>query len=400
MNDELWLMHGEVKVARLSFNDTGQIHSVIRIIEPDHVPLGIPLFDRNLMLDSFRRWWSKRSIPASRCRLNETLIRLRMPTPEFLMLRSHGFSLSDSYWLSITGDSSEWYSENHYQNDFSDDVGDMLLLGDESDEPDLHSPDTSLNGNLKKRWKNIDSERVLLKGGTQPFMQEPFNEVIASRIMDLLGIRHIEYELTSLNREPFCSCPCFCDISTEFIPAWSILSGHQRSAQQTLYELTSSSFKRLGCTGVEESLDQMIALDFIIANEDRHYGNFGILRDPVTLKVKGFAPMFDCGASLGFKTSTVWINEGYDLTSKPFKITHSDQIRLVHSFEWMDLLKLDGIEDVVFEVFESPCSVIERNRAEAIAQYLRRRIEKLRGISTGYEGFQDDPRSDLHLSSD
>ena len=66
----------------------------------------------------------------------------------------------------------------------------------------------------------------------------------------------------------------------------------------------------------------------------------------------------------------------------------------------MDLLKLDGIEDIVFEVFESPCSVIERNRAEAIAQYLRRRIEKLRGISTGYEGFQDDPRSDLHLSSD
>lgn len=36
----------------------------------------------------------------------------------------------------------------------------------------------------------IDIERVLLKGGSQPFMQEPFNEVIASRIMVLLHIRH------------------------------------------------------------------------------------------------------------------------------------------------------------------------------------------------------------------
>ena len=144
----------------------------------------------------------------------------------------------------------------------------------------------------------------------------------------------------------------------------------------------------------------MITLDFIIANEDRHYGNFGILRDPVTLKVKGFAPIFDCGASLGFKTSTVWINEGYDLTSKPFKITHSDQIGLIHNFGWMDLSRLDGIEDDVFEVFEGPCSVIERNRAEAIAQYLRRRIEMLRGISTEYEGFHDDPHTDLHLSSE
>lgn len=323
-----------------------------------------------------------------------------MPTPECLMMRSYGFSLSDSYWLSTTGDPSDWYSLNYYQNDFSNDVGDMLFFDNLVEEPVITSPDTSLNGNLKKRWKIIDGERVLLKGGTQPFMQEPFNEVIASKIMGLLGIKHVEYGLTSLNREPFCFCPCFCDISTEFIPAWSILSEYGRSEGQTLYELTSSSFKRIGCTGVEECLDQMIALDFIIANEDRHYGNFGILRDPVTLKVKGFAPMFDCGASLGFKTSTVWINDGYDLTSKPFKITHSDQIRLVHSFEWMDLSRLDSIEDYVFEVFDGPCSVIERNRAEVIAQYLRRRIEKLRGISTGYDGFHDDPRTDLHLSEE
>ena len=400
MNDELWLMHGEVRVARLSFNDVGQIHSVLEIIESDHVPPGIPLSEQNRMTDSFRRWWTKRSSPASRSRLKETLIRLGMPTPECLMMRSYGFSLSDSYWLSTTGDPSDWYSLNYYQNDFSNDVGDMLFFDNLVEEPVITSPDTSLNGNLKKRWKIIDSERVLLKGGTQPFMQEPFNEVIASKIMGLLGIKHVEYGLTSLNREPFCFCPCFCDISTEFIPAWSILSEYGRSEGQTLYELTSSSFKRIGCTGVEECLDQMIALDFIIANEDRHYGNFGILRDPVTLKVKGFAPMFDCGASLGFKTSTVWINDGYDLTSKPFKITHSDQIRLVHSFEWMDLSRLDSIEDYVFEVFDGPCSVIERNRAEVIAQYLRRRIEKLRGISTGYDGFHDDPRTDLHLSEE
>ena len=36
---------------------------------------------------------------------------------------------------------------------------------------------------------------------------------------------------------------------------------------------------------VEGCLDRMIALDFIIADEDRHFGNFGILRNLVTLKV-------------------------------------------------------------------------------------------------------------------
>lgn len=66
--------------------------------------------------------------------------------------------------------------------------------------------------------------------------------------------------------------------------------------------MTISSFKDIGCMDVEGCLDRMIALDFIIADEDRHFGNFGILRDLVTLKVKGFVPIFDCGASLGFKT--------------------------------------------------------------------------------------------------
>lgn len=41
---------------------------------------------------------------------------------------------------------------------------------------------------------------------------------------------------------------------------------------------------------VEGCLDRMIALDFIIVDEDRHFGNFGILRDLVTLKVKVSSP--------------------------------------------------------------------------------------------------------------
>ena len=37
-NDELLLMHGGIKVAKLSFDNTGQISSVIQIVEADHTP--------------------------------------------------------------------------------------------------------------------------------------------------------------------------------------------------------------------------------------------------------------------------------------------------------------------------------------------------------------------------
>ncbi len=41
----------------------------------------------------------------------------------------------------------------------------------------------------------------------------------------------------------------------------------------------------------------MIVLDYIIANEDRHLNNFGLLRNAETLEWYGFAPIYDSGSS-------------------------------------------------------------------------------------------------------
>lgn len=42
----------------------------------------------------------------------------------------------------------------------------------------------------------------------------------------------------------------------------------------------------------------MLVFDAVIYNEDRHFGNFGVLRDNHTGKVIGAAPIFDNGVSL------------------------------------------------------------------------------------------------------
>ena len=49
---------------------------------------------------------------------------------------------------------------------------------------DFSSPDNTSDGFLKKRWKIINDSRCLVKGGSAPFQQQPFNEVIASGIME------------------------------------------------------------------------------------------------------------------------------------------------------------------------------------------------------------------------
>jgi len=80
-------------------------------------------------------------------------------------------------------------------------------------------------------------------------------------------------------------------------------------------------------------LDRMIVLDYIIANEDRHFNNFGVLRNAETLEWIGMAPIYDSGTSLGYDKMPIQIYIGRDITCKPFKKSHTEQLKLVSSFE-------------------------------------------------------------------
>mgnify|MGYP007065441077 CR=1 FL=1 len=49
-----------------------------------------------------------------------------------------------------------------------------------------------------------------------------------------------------------------------------------------------------------DRLDEMFVTDYIIGNYDRHYRNFGLIRNAETLKFISAAPIFDTDTSLKF----------------------------------------------------------------------------------------------------
>lgn len=49
---------------------------------------------------------------------------------------------------------------------------------------------------------------------------------------------------------------------------------------------------------MQDFMDYMILTDFIISNTDEHLQNFGVLRDPDTMKIIGPAPIYDSGNSM------------------------------------------------------------------------------------------------------
>ncbi|MEJ9164849.1 hypothetical protein P4I20_30580 [Paenibacillus graminis] len=106
-----------------------------------------------------------------------------------------GLSLSDQYWIRPFDAEINWSDINFFDNAFSDDVGNVLFGKGSSGEMGLMSPDNTSDDWLKKKWAIMDGKLCLVKGGSGATQQEPYNEVLASRIMERLGIYRVPYTL-------------------------------------------------------------------------------------------------------------------------------------------------------------------------------------------------------------
>ena len=327
------LMHREKAVAEIELDGLSNIINVYDVYVSEHLPVGTAVkntADKN----SLARWWAKRSIPASRSGLREALDALNMSVPQELLVKCYGLSLSDQYWVSPKDSSLSWSDINFFEHNFSEDVGNLLFgYGGVSESISLVSPDNTSDGQLIKKWKISDGKRVLIKGGSNPYQQEPLCEAIASKIADRLGIYHVEYKVIWENDKPFSVCDDFINSETELVSAYHIMRMEKRPNNLSEYEFYIKLCKSLGVQDIRKQIEKMLVLDFIIGNEDRHFNNFGLIRNAVTLEWIGCAPVFDCGTSLWYNTQESLIKPlSPSLPSKPFRKTHGEQIQLVTDF--------------------------------------------------------------------
>lgn len=380
------LMHKRTAVADIELdNATGFIRKVTMVYAPEHLPIGVPVHRGVADRSALNEWWADRSIPASRSGIREALETLNLSNTRMLLARCYGLSLSDQYWICPEGSGLKWDQINFFSNGFSDDVGDVLFGADKKpDVLDLSSPDSTSDGNLLKRWKIVDGKRCLIKGGSAPFHQQPFNEVIASEIADRLGIPHVLYTIAWIKDEPYSVCEDFVTDSMDLIPAWRIIQTKKKSNSTSVYQHFVNCCTALGIKDVVPFLDRMIVLDYIIANEDRHLNNFGLLRNAETLEWCGFAPIYDSGTSLGYDKLVGQIRSGKGVVCKPFKVHHEEQLKLVSDFGWIDFGKLSDVKNLIAKTLSAGNTkeYADESRIKAIAETVDRRIQTLLRFST------------------
>ena len=268
-----------------------QIHSIDEE-ERALFPLDLELTDDGLV-----KWLQRRVIPKNRAYGAEILktFGLSVNDTKGIIDVCKGLSLNDSYWVVPQGFTGTFAQYNLYENRFSEILSLVAYTGiGQSDAAFTTSPELTTNGMLPKAWRFIEGEGIYLyKGGTFGAANtgnEPYSEFYASQVAQAMGLDAVAYELENWKGILASRCKLFTDIDTSYIPIGRIVREGGLKACLEYY-------RQLGPEAYEQ-VRSMLVFDTVIYNEDRHFGNFGVLRDNHTGKVTGAAPVFDNGMSL------------------------------------------------------------------------------------------------------
>ena len=374
------LMHKNIPVADLVLDgESGFIEKIGYVHDPTRLPIGTAWYTGAEKGKPERRrlndWWVGRSIPASRDNIQAALLKMHVLQTTELLSKCYGLSLSDQYWVCPEDSGLSWEDVNFFDNLFSTDVGDILFGHEPQTNAcvNLMSPDNTSDGWLQKKWVIYDDKRLLMKSGSGPYQQEPFNELIACAIMKRLNVPHVPYTLTIQNNLPYSLCETFVTTQTELVPAWRIAQVLPKNNHDSAFTHLLRCADALGIPHVQPALEKMLVVDYIIANTDRHYNNFGFVRDADTLEWHGLAPIYDSGTSLWHDSQ--FINRGI-AKSKPFRPAHTEQIKLVQDFRWYDTGALQDLRDECTEIL-SKSEYINEDRRIAIVQAIENRCHQI-----------------------
>ncbi|MDO4182190.1 MAG: DNA-binding protein [Coriobacteriia bacterium] len=340
-------------------------------------PLALHSYEKSGLCKKFNDWWGLRAVPMSRSKMRHKLHTLGLESTFEAPLKSLGLSLSDQYWLCPEEAPVSWEDITFFRQQFE--------LGEVKDDPlgrenpwlsaiGLNSPDNTTDGMLEKRWILDAGGRRLLVKGCGESGREAVGEVVATMLYRRLlpASRYVDYRLARWNGRTVSVCETFLRDDEEFIPAWYVKRLKKRANNHSAYRHYCELCQDLNVFDAQRQLDRMLVCDSILANTDRHWGNFGIVRNVETLELRA-APIFDTGTSLWSHLSVADMVAGdYAFTTKPFYEKPNRQLDLVIDASWYDARALEGFVD---EVREFLTELLLADTATVICQGLAKRVE-------------------------
>lgn len=333
-------------------------------------PIDLKLTDEGIV-----KWLEHRVIPKNRQFIDEILksFGLSVYNTKGIVNVCMGLSLNDSYWVVKNGFNGKYADYNLYENRFSEALSLVAFTGvGKGNEAFSISPEFTTNGMLRKAWRIVEDDGIYLyKGGTEGAVNagnEPYSEYYASQIAEVMGLNAVHYDLENWKGILASKCKLFTDIDTAFVPIGRLMKEGTLKAALDIYDEYGKEFR--------EQVNSMLVFDALIFNEDRHFGNFGLLRDNHSGKVIAPAPIFDNGLSLfnfGMPDDFKNLAEYAKTRTTPYRLSFEDVCREVMGTKQRNQLR----KIVDFKFTRHPSLNLPEERLQAIEQYITIRAREL-----------------------
>lgn len=240
-----------------------------------------------------KSWLESRRIAKRRVEITHLLRKLGMTDLKSFIDVSLGLTLTDTMWVKEEHSDSKWKDVNLYDNEFNEIVSQNAFMSGISDLIfKTTSPEYGTDGMLPKCWIRCNEGVYLLKDGTRGIEStafEPYSEYFVSQLENALGIDHIEYDLDCYHDRIVSSCKLITSKEVSMIPS---VNYFKNCSELPEYLACADSLN------VGDKLREMLILDALTCNYDRHLNNIQFLVDSETFEIISLAPVFDNGMGL------------------------------------------------------------------------------------------------------
>ncbi|MGM8251697.1 hypothetical protein ACSXCO_15015 (plasmid) [Clostridium perfringens] len=288
-----------------------------------------------------RTWLENRCIDTDRrnSRLLRKILGVNTINKVKIALFVHGHTLTDNYWIRLSSETNLKYEDITYSKDL---LFNTAIYGDTSnwdeflEENNKNTPQLTLGGSFEKGWKLEAGEWFLVKEGNSLTNSA---EIIASELCKYFCFKAVEY----LKYDDTCVC---CknftnDLRYNFEPMSDFL-GFEYDLEVALDYIS-----QIDINYIKDFLD-MLFLDALLVNPDRHTNNYGFLRDSNTGEFIGLAPIFDNNLALFATKSNI-----IDLNSGNFEEIEKLYLPVLKAHKYsMPCLEYENLKEIVRFAYE------------------------------------------------
>lgn len=281
-----------------------------KVLNFDLLPHSIRKRDVNSE-DFTYNWIQYRATPVARTNAKQILNAFRLPQNNAynICLACRALSIQDTFWLKADDENITWKEVNLFENEFDQSIPSLALFGEYNAKHmpfyqrnnKIHTPELTGQGAAAKCFIHEKDGIYLYKIGKK--------ELLADEILNIFGIDHVAYseidernliniadekhiEKVKSEGESIVKCKIITSPDIGIITYEDFAVYCDYHDKDGLNEIIRNN---------KDSYYTMQIADYIISNEDRHEGNWGLYLDNRTGKELKMHPIFDHDHSFSTK---------------------------------------------------------------------------------------------------